>query len=179
MGVSLKKLWEKSKICEGFFLIFVSVGAGKIGFERLITEIDRIAGIIEEPVILQIGISEYEPVNADYFRFLPREEIIHYYKNARIVICHAGIGSIITALEMKKPVIVVPRLKKLKEHHDDHQLEIARELEKANRVAAVYNIDDLYCVIEEMDNVKENYEIYENELIATIKEFLSETEKKQ
>jgi len=124
-------------------LIFVTVGAGKIGFMRLVEEMDCIAGKSDEKVIIQIGITDYQPVNVDYFRFLPRDEIIELYKCARVIVCHAGIGTILTALEYNKPTIAVPRLKEYGEHHDNHQLEIAHELEKEGKIMAVYDIAGL------------------------------------
>lgn len=124
-------------------MIFVTVGAGKIGFERLVKEMDRVASKINEKVMMQIGITNYQPVNAEYFRFLPRNEIEELYKNARVIVCHAGIGTILTALEYNKPTIVVPRLKEYGEHHDNHQLEIANELEKEGKIMAIYNINEL------------------------------------
>lgn len=124
-------------------MIFVTVGAGKIGFERLVKEMDQVASKINEKVIMQIGITNYQPINAEYFRFLPRNEIAEIYKSARVIVCHAGIGTILTALEYSKPTIVVPRLKEYGEHHDTHQLEIANELEKEGKIVAIYNINDL------------------------------------
>ena len=134
-------------------MIFVTVGAGKIGFERLVKEMDRVASKINEKVIMQIGITEYQPVNAEHFRFLPRNEIEELYKNARVIVCHAGIGTILTALEYSKPTIVVPRLKEYGEHHDTHQLEIANELEREGKIIAIYNISELEDALR---NVGEN-----------------------
>jgi UDP-N-acetylglucosamine transferase subunit ALG13 len=112
-------------------------------FERLIKEMDEIAGRTDEEVIMQIGETAYEPKNATYFKFASREEMDGLYEAARVVVCHAGVGSIFTALDHGKPVIAVPRRKKYGEHVDDHQLEIARELEKEGAIIAIYNISDL------------------------------------
>ena len=124
-------------------MIFVTVGAGKICFERLLKEMDRVASKINEKVIMQIGITNYQPVNAEHFRFLPRNQIENIYKNARVIVCHGGIGTILTALEYSKPTVVVPRRKEYGEHHDNHQLEIANELEKEGKIVAIYNIGNL------------------------------------
>ena len=124
-------------------MIFVTVGASKISFERLIREMDRVASKIDEKVIMQIGIANYLPVNVEYFRFLPRNQIEELYKNASVIVCHAGIGTLLTALEHNKPIIAIPRLKEYGEHHDNHQLEIANELEKEGKIIAIYSINDL------------------------------------
>jgi UDP-N-acetylglucosamine transferase subunit ALG13 len=70
---------------------------------------DEIAGRIDEAVIMQIGETTYKPKNARYFRFTSNEEIDRLYEDTRVVVCHAGVGSILTTLEHGKPVIAVPR----------------------------------------------------------------------
>ncbi|MHC1578885.1 MAG: glycosyltransferase, partial [Dehalococcoidia bacterium] len=98
-------------------------------FERLVREMDRIAGELDEEVVMQIGSTDYEPKNCQYFKFMAADEMEKLYARARVVVCHAGIGSILTVLKYSKPLILVPRMKRYGEHIDDHQLEIAREME--------------------------------------------------
>ena len=121
-------------------------------FERLIKEMDKIAGRTDEEVIMQIGETAYEPKNATYFKFASREEMDGLYEAAKVVVCHAGVGSIFTALDHGKPVIAVPRRKKYGEHVDDHQLEIARELEKEGRITVVCDVDELEKVLRTITN---------------------------
>ena len=123
-------------------MILVTIGL-LYGFDRLIGEMDEIAGRIAEEVIMQIGETAYEPKNARYFRFASAEKMDQLYEDARVVVCHAGVGSILTALEHGKPIIAVPRRKKYGEHVDDHQLDIAGEMEKEGAIIAIYNISDL------------------------------------
>jgi UDP-N-acetylglucosamine transferase subunit ALG13 len=47
-------------------MIFVTVGTHYQGFDRLIRKMDEIAGKIEEDVIMQIGSTQYKPINAKY-----------------------------------------------------------------------------------------------------------------
>ncbi len=51
------------------------------------------------------------------------------------VIAHAGFATAVTALELGRCPVLVPRRRELDENVDDHQLEIAGEL--ANRGLAV------------------------------------------
>ena len=44
---------------------------------------------------------------------------------ADAIIAHAGMGTILTALEMGKPLLVMPRRAELGEHRNDHQLATA------------------------------------------------------
>ena len=126
-------------------MIFVTVG-GMRAFKRLIEEMDRIAGELDEPVVMQIGSTDYQPRNCDYFRFMSREDIEKLYRDARTVVCHAGTGSILSALAHNKPLVLVPRLTGHGEVLDDHQLEIARQME-AQGVAVVYDVADLASAI--------------------------------
>jgi beta-1,4-N-acetylglucosaminyltransferase len=135
---------KKSPVLGECPLIFVTVGNHYQGFDRLIKKMDEIAGKIDEDVVMQIGHTAYKPVNAEYFSFLDSfEEILRLNRDARVVVSHAGAGSIVTALKEKTPVIVVPRLKKYNEHMNDHQLEIAKAMSDNKNVTVLYNIESL------------------------------------
>jgi len=122
-------------------MIFVTMSSWE--FERLAKEMDRIAGRTKEKVVMQTGLTKYKPKHAEYFRYTTGERIQELNKNARVVVTHAGAGCIITALKYGRPLVVVPRLKKFKEHIDDHQMIIAEFLERKGIVQAVYDIKDL------------------------------------
>lgn len=142
MEHSTQKIRESEILGEGN-LIFVTVGAGPWGFERLIKEMDRITDDIEEEVIMQIGSTKYKPINAKYYNFLPKIDTLKLYGNSRIVVSHAGVGSIISAFRYNKPMILVPRMKKYGEVFDDHQLEIAKELESQCKIKVILDVKDL------------------------------------
>ena len=128
-------------------MIFVTIGVSGYRFDRLIREMDEIAGRMDEEVIMQVGATTYEPKNAKYFKFASKEKMDRLYEDARVVVCHAGVGSILTALEHGKSVIAVPRRKKYGEHIDDHQLEIAGEMEKEGRITVVHDVGELEDVL--------------------------------
>ena len=83
-----------------------------------------------EKIIIQYGNTKYDYdlfksfKNIKCFDFLSPEDFDKYMNEAQIVITHAGVGTIINGLNHKKKLIVVPRLKKYKEHVNDHQLQI-------------------------------------------------------
>ncbi len=174
MDAFIKDLREKSKILGEDNLIFVTVGK-MYGFDRLIRHMDNIARNIQDDVIMQIGETKYLPKNAEFFDYRPYEEVRKLYKNSRIIICHAGIGSILMALHCCKPIIVVPRMKKFNEHIDDHQMEIARELDAERLASAVYNIDDLEHIIATIRDERRNFN-GKNMLASNLKRYLAELE---
>jgi beta-1,4-N-acetylglucosaminyltransferase len=125
-------------------MIFVTVGLHYQGFDRLIMKMDALAGMIDEEVVMQIGSTKYKPENAKYFDFVDNDEdILRLFKEARIIISHAGAGTLLNALNFRKPIIVVPRQKVFGEHVDDQQLELTKVLSEDGRVIPVYDIEDL------------------------------------
>ena len=156
-------------------MIFVTIGVSKYRFDRLIRGMDEIAGRIDEEVIMQIGETVYEPKNAEYFKFASKEKMDRLHEDARVVVCHAGVGSILTALEHGKPIIAVPRRKKYGEHIDDHQLDIAREMEKQGRITVVCDVDELESAIKNISAKSINLKS-EKKLVIKLKEYLNQLE---
>lgn len=58
------------------------------------------------------------------------DELSEAIADSDVVISHAGVGAALTALRAGKHPILIPRLSAFKEHVDDHQLQVARELER-------------------------------------------------
>jgi UDP-N-acetylglucosamine transferase subunit ALG13 len=156
-------------------MIFVTVGTHSQGLDRLIKKMDEIAGKIDEEVIMQIGSSKYRPKNARYFDFINDfENIIELNRKARIVVCHGGAGTIITALDEGTPVIAVPRLKKYEEHINDHQLELVDALSTSGKILAVYDIELLEKALNSpFVNSHKNFED-NNRMVRAIKNYLDE-----
>jgi len=154
-------------------MIFVTVGTHYQGFERLIKKMDEIAGRIDDEVIMQIGFTQYEPKNAKWFRFLKREEdILELYKKADVIVAHAGAGTLLIALSLGKPLVVVPRLKKFEEHVDDQQLELAEALEKMEKAISVYEIEKLGGAIKRAMSIRYKPVKRDKKLVNFIREYL-------
>lgn len=132
-------------------MIFVTVGMHPGGFERLVKQMDEVAGRIDEEVIMQIGGTKYTPRNAKYFGFATEQEMKELFRKARVVVGHGGVGTILDVLQEGKPLVVVPRLKKYGEVIDDHQLLLLHELERDGRVTAVYDLEKLGEVLSKLD----------------------------
>jgi UDP-N-acetylglucosamine transferase subunit ALG13 len=124
-------------------MIFVTVGTHHQSFARLVDAMDAIAGDTKEHVVIQRGLTKAVPQFAQSFEFKPRDDLLHRYDGARVIVTHAGIGSIIDALKAGKPLIVVPRLKKFGEHNTDHQIELARAVERRGWGRVVIDIGAL------------------------------------
>jgi UDP-N-acetylglucosamine transferase subunit ALG13 len=130
-------------------VIFVTVGT-QLPFDRLITAVDHWAGAHPgHRVFAQIGPSA-RPRHIESRDFISPAECEQRIRDANVVVAHAGMGTILTALELGTPVLVMPRRAELGEHRNDHQLATARwfadigsvsvafdELELASRLAQV------------------------------------------
>lgn len=109
-------------------MIFVTVGS-LFPFDRLVRLVDTLApSMPDETFFAQIFDGAYEPVNIPYARLISRREFTEKLQASRVIVAHAGMGSVITAMELGKPVVLVPRVLEWGEHTTDHQMATARWL---------------------------------------------------
>jgi UDP-N-acetylglucosamine transferase subunit ALG13 len=103
-------------------VIFVAVGT-QFAFDRLIRYVDEWATQHAVAGIAQIAGGEYLPQHLQWERFMTTAIFNQHLQAAELIISHAGMGNIITALESRKPIIVMNRQHALGEHRNDHQLD--------------------------------------------------------
>ena len=141
----LVEILSASEILWEDVLIFLTVGNWHKGFDRLVKAVDKLIehSVITEDVIAQIGSGKYKPANLEYVEYCSPEKFEKHLRQARVIITHAGMGTIGLAVELVKPVIVVPRKKSLDEHVDDHQYDTAEMLEKEKKVLVAYDVTQL------------------------------------
>jgi UDP-N-acetylglucosamine transferase subunit ALG13 len=125
-------------------MIFLTVGT-QFPFDRLVRAVDDIfeQGLIDEELYAQIGESKYKPRNFEYVDFLDTRLFDDWMQKASGIIGHAGMGTITMALDRKKPLLVMPRLKKYGEVVNDHQVAIVRKFSELGHILAAYDVDDL------------------------------------
>lgn len=108
-------------------MILVTVGM-QLGFDRLIAAMDQVAPELDLPVIAQTGLGNYTPRNMEARAKIPPAEFEALVQQSRLIVSHAGIGTVLTAARFGKPVILVPRRADLDEHRNDHQLATVNNL---------------------------------------------------
>lgn len=130
-------------------MIFVCIGSREYQFNRLLRALDELVeqGVVEDQIIAQIGQSDYEPKNYEWYRFLDRDVFKSYQEQAELIISHAGTGALIGALKCEKQVISVPRLAKYGEHIDDHQTQVSSALAQEGFLREVLNMENLGEII--------------------------------
>jgi UDP-N-acetylglucosamine transferase subunit ALG13 len=127
-------------------MILVTVGASRFPFDRLIAAMEGIAG--GEELVVQHGPSPVRPAGARCVEFMAMDEMAACVREARLVITHAGVGSILLCLGNGLRPCVVPRLRAFGETVDDHQLESARRFASAGLVTLVEDPAALAGVID-------------------------------
>ena len=124
-------------------MIFVTIGT-QLPFNRLIKSLDEWAGQnTKVNVFAQIGAGSYTPTNMHWVRDMTPQGFQHRLEACDLVVAHAGMGSIISALDLGKRVIIMPRQAKFGEHRNDHQLATAKRLEHLNGLTVVHGHESL------------------------------------
>jgi len=121
----------------------VTVG-GQVPFDRLVEVVDSWARETgRTDVFAQIGASRFEPRSIQWVRFLAPGDYRRTVQSADVVVSHAGMGTILSALEFGTPLIIMPRRAHLAETRNDHQLATMRRLSGRSGIHAADDEEEL------------------------------------
>ena len=125
-------------------LLFATVGA-ILPFDRLVRMIAELKtrGDIPEEVLIQTGEGGLAPDGINTFETAPFDEMQSILRDADIVVCHGGTGSLITALRQGCRIVAVPRLFENGEVYDNHQAEITSAFAERGLLAVANSVDEL------------------------------------
>lgn len=138
-------------------MIFVTLGTQDKKFTRLLSEIDRLIEkkVITDEVIVQAGFSsDYKSDNMKIFDLINKEEFDKIIKESDLLITHGGVGAILTGLKYSKKIIAVPRLRKYKEHINDHQLQIVENFNEEGYIVGINDLSKLEDAIKKISDFK-------------------------
>ena len=134
-------------------MIFVTVGT-QLPFDRLVGAVDRWAGAAEgREVFAQVGATSLSPRHIEYRPTLSPAECRERLAAASAVVAHAGAGTILNALELGKPLLIMPRLAALGEHRNDHQVATAERFAALEPVTVARDEDALMSALDEYDGL--------------------------
>ena len=156
-------------------MIFVVLGTWEMPFVRPLVEIEEAVrqGLIQQPVVVQSGRTSYASSHLKLVPFFSKNELEQMYEQATLVICQAGVGSIMLGLRKHKKVISIARLSRLDEHIDDHQLEILDVFSKSGAVLPWNGEGDLSDVLKRAENfVSAGYAFQEEAISRSILQYL-------
>jgi len=159
-------------------MIFVTVGS-QLPFDRLVKMVDNWAENNEEhKIVAQIGDSDCNTLSFSSCPSMSPDEYNQTFNEADLIISHVGMGTIITAIECNKPLLILPRLTNLGEVRNDHQLATAKYFSNYNNITVVNNEDEFLIAMECMVNKsidieKQEINAVSDTLICTLQAFVS------
>ncbi len=156
-------------------MVLVLLGTQNLSFKRLLDaiqfQIDK--GHIKEKVIVQAGSTQYQSKNMEIFTLIPMEELSNLIKKADLIITHGGVGSIMEGIKHHQKIIAVPRLKKYKEHVNDHQLQIVKEFSNLGYLLALNDLDEFAKALKDIKTFKPlDYKANNDKMIKLIAEYI-------
>jgi UDP-N-acetylglucosamine transferase subunit ALG13 len=134
-------------------MIFVTVGTDQ-PFDRMVKIVDSwVAERARTDFFAQIGDGGWEPTTMPFTHFLTPPDFKNRLSEARIIIAHAGMGTILSALHHGKPILVMPKLASLGEHRNEHQLASARQMMHMGNVTVAFDEAELREKLDQLDTL--------------------------
>jgi UDP-N-acetylglucosamine transferase subunit ALG13 len=154
-------------------VIFVTTGT-QLAFPRLLGAIDAIAPGLGEPVIAQVGADPEARQHIETHDYLHPARFEELFNTARVIVAHAGVGTILMAKRLRKPLILVPRRYDMGEHRNDHQQATAREVASTPGVRVAWDLDLLSEMIRVLDPIPAEPGLSQQaeSLIARVRRFI-------
>ena len=156
-------------------MILVTLGTQDKSFERLVKAIDKEIenGNIKDKVVVQAGYTKYKSDNMEIIDLVSPDEFDKLMSEADLVITHGGVGSILTAIKYGKVVIAAARLKKYKEHTNDHQKQIVKEFSDRGYILELRDFNKLDKMIDKAKNFKQKkFESNTENMINLISDYI-------
>jgi len=156
-------------------MIFVTVGTD-LPFDRMVKVIDdwaRRHG--RQDVFAQIGEGGWEPEYIRFSNFLEPPEFAKLFKSASVIISHAGMGTILSALHHGKPILVMPKRASLGEHRSEHQVATAKRMHELGNVNVAFDETELRERLDHLDQLAMPRRIGEgasDTLVAGLRNFI-------
>lgn len=120
----------------------VSLGTSeKYEFRRMVERLVKILPS-DADVLWQTGSTDVSDLPIEGHQRVPQSEMEAAMRAADVVVSHAGTGVTVSALNSGKMPVLLPRRPEFGEHIDDHQLQIAREIDRLG-LGLVREVDSL------------------------------------
>jgi UDP-N-acetylglucosamine--N-acetylmuramyl-(pentapeptide) pyrophosphoryl-undecaprenol N-acetylglucosamine transferase len=142
-------LVPQSPVPRSALLIVCALGTHPQPFDRAVEWVLDAAG--GEDLVVQHGATpaRFGSPGVRWHQFLDYEEFAALIEEADVVVCHAGVGTLMTAIGLGAVPIAIPRLRAEGEHVDDHQLQIAAELGRSGHVVPCTEREALASALEQ------------------------------
>ncbi|ABV95845.1 glycosyltransferase 28 domain (plasmid) [Dinoroseobacter shibae DFL 12 = DSM 16493] len=128
-------------------MIFVTVGT-QLPFPRLIAAMAEEAARLQLEVTAQVGPDPGTWPGLTVHAHLPPPRFEALFAAAEVVVAHAGIGTILSARRMGKPLIICPRDAARGEHRNNHQHATAQQVTDLPGLHVAWETSDLGPLLE-------------------------------
>ncbi len=156
-------------------MIFVTVGTD-LPFDRMLKVIDAWARENgRRDVFAQIGEGGWEPEFIEFTYFLQPPEYSKRFNAATLIISHAGMGTILSALMYGKPILVMPKRASLGEHRSEHQVATARRMHELGNVNVAFDETELRLQLDHLGELMNPRRIgasASEELVRGLRDFI-------
>ncbi len=158
---------------------FLTVGT-QLPFDRLVSALDEWAARNRHvEITAQIGNSRLQPKHMRWKKFMAADEFRKNFESAETIVAHSGMGTILTSLDLGKPVVIVPRLAARGEHRNDHQLATVKQFAHFPQVHAVEDVVHLGATLDSLQALPKEF-VSSGEpsgsLVAAIRRFITHFE---
>ena len=92
-----------------------------------------------------------------------------------MVVAHAGMGTILSALQWEKPILVMPRRASLGEQRNEHQLATARHLSELGKINVAMDEAELRAKLDGLGQLRPRDKIgayASDSLITALRDFI-------
>lgn len=133
-------------------MILVAVGT-QFPFDRLVKTVDQWAGENGyRDVVAQVGRTAFVPQNLESHPFFSPREFQGLLEQTDLIVAHCGMGSILSALSLGKPIIVMPRSAEKGEHRNDHQFATAKRFSDVQGITVARDEAELRQALDRWGN---------------------------
>jgi UDP-N-acetylglucosamine transferase subunit ALG13 len=125
-------------------LILLSLGTHQQPFPRALDLIEPLA-LGGERLLVQHGSTapRRDMPNTSWVEFMAFDDLVAAMRSAHSVVCHAGVGTIVTAIRAGHVPVVIPRQPERGEHVDGHQMDIASRYAERGLICCALSDTDL------------------------------------
>lgn len=99
---------------------------------------DRMLTLLPEAdIVWQTGVTEVVRDGRRLDQWVPAKDLYRAFAESDVVVTHAGVGSVLSALNQGKVPVILPRRAEHREMVDDHQLEFAEMIDARGLAVSV------------------------------------------
>ena len=104
---------------------------------------------------------------------LQGDEFEKVFAQARLIVAHAGMGTILSALRNSKPLVIFPRIASIGEHRNEHQRATALMIKEKNYAYVATNEKELRELLHmDLRPLKKIGEFASESLVKSLKDFI-------